>query len=167
MPLAIIVAVSENQVIGINNDLPWRLPADLNYFKNLTTGHTIIMGRKTFDSIGRPLPKRRNIVVSKNVTNCPEGVECVPGLDELFELLNTEKADSKTQFIIGGETIYRQTLHLADTVYLTRVHTQISNGNAFFPELDPDEWELRESEFHTRDEKNAYDYTFEKYTRKK
>lgn len=167
MPLAIIVAVSENQVIGINNDLPWRLPADLKYFKNLTTGHTVVMGRKTFDSIGKALPNRRNIVLSRNAATCPEGVECISNLDTLQEWLQKNLSDSDTVFIIGGDTIYRQTLHLAETVYLTRVHTQITKGNAFFPELDPDEWELRESKFHTRDEKNAYDYTFEKYTRKK
>lgn len=166
MSIAIIVAVSENQVIGINNDLPWRLPADLKHFKNLTTGHTVVMGRKTFDSIGKALPNRRNIVISRNTTTCPEGVECISRLDGLPTLANQQALDSQIVFIIGGDTIYRQTLHLADTVYLTRVHTHIQDGNAFFPELNPDEWELIESEFHSGDEKNDYDYTFEKYSRK-
>lgn len=166
MSIAIIVAVSENQVIGINNDLPWRLPADLKYFKNLTTGHTVVMGRKTFDSIGKALPNRRNIVVSRNPETCPEGVECITRLDAIPELATQQALDSKIVFIIGGDTIYKQTLHLADTIYLTRVHTHIPEGNAFFQELNPNEWELRESEFHSSDEKNDYDYTFEKYTRK-
>ncbi|MBK8684989.1 MAG: dihydrofolate reductase [Bacteroidetes bacterium] len=159
MSISIIVAASENDVIGTNNTLPWHLPADLKYFKQLTTGHTIIMGRKTFDSIGRPLPNRRNIVISRNPLFKAEGIEIIHQLDDLQELISPDEES----FIIGGDLIYQQSMDLADKIYLTRVHTTIQDGSAFFAKPNLNIWEKTSSEFHPADEKNPFDYTFEVY----
>lgn len=159
MSISIIVAASENDVIGTNNTLPWHLPADLKYFKQLTTGHTIIMGRKTYESIGRPLPNRRNIVISRNTHFKAEGIEIIHQLDDLQQLINPDEES----FIIGGDLIYRQSMDLADKIYLTRVHTTIQDGSAFFAKPNPDIWQKISTEFHAADDKNPFDYTFEVY----
>lgn len=162
MNINIIVAASENNVIGVDNRLPWHLPADLKYFKQLTTGHAIIMGRKTFDSIGKPLPNRRNLVITKSKTFSHEGITVVNSIDNAIEACETEE----NVFVIGGETIYAQMLSITHQIYLTRVHVKVENGTAFFPSLNPDEWELTSSDAHTKDEKNAWAYTFEVYKRR-
>ncbi len=154
-PLSIVVAVSENNAIGKNNELLWHLPADLKHFKNTTTGHTIIMGRKTFDSIGRALPNRRNIVITRQAAMQVEGVEFVNSLNEALELCK----DKEQAFIIGGGEIYRQALPFCDKIYLTRVH-QYFDGDAFFPELDEDNWQETEKSDFLPDEKNKFAYTF-------
>jgi dihydrofolate reductase len=159
--ISLLVAVSENQVIGVNNQLPWHLPNDLKYFKKLTTGHTIIMGRKTFDSIGKPLPNRTNVVITRNKQFHVEGIICKHSITEALE--DNNSADEV--FIIGGDTIYKQSLAYCDRVYLTRVHTIIANGDAFFPELKLDEWKLTSSEEGILDEKNILPHTFEIYDR--
>lgn len=159
MSISIIVAASENDVIGTNNTLPWHLPADLKYFRQLTTGHTIIMGRKTYESIGRPLPNRRNIVISQNPQFKAAGIEIIHQLDDLQKLINPDEES----FIIGGDLIYQQSMNLADKIYLTRVHTMIQDGSAFFEKPNPDVWEKTSSKFHLADEKNPFDYTFEVY----
>lgn len=160
--ISIIVASSINHVIGINNQLPWHLPADLQYFKKLTTGHTILMGRKTFESIGKPLPNRNNVVISRNPAFKSEGVIVYNNIHTALRACDI----NSDVFIIGGDQIYRQSLQLANTVYRTKVHTYIDHGDAFFPDLLPTEWILQHSDFHAADEKNKFDYTFETYTRK-
>jgi dihydrofolate reductase len=162
MKLSIIVAVSENNVIGIDNQLPWHLPADLKYFKNLTTGHTILMGRKTFESIGRPLPNRENIVITRDEQFQHEGIIIKHSIEDAIHYCRSKMDEV---FIIGGDTIYQQTISWVNRIYYTRVHVLIENGTAFFPELNMEEWKMVQSDYFLKDEKNQYDYTFEVYDR--
>jgi len=159
--LSIIVAIASNHAIGKNNQLLWHLPADLKHFKQLTTGHPIIMGRKTFDSIGRPLPNRRNIVITRQSDLKIEGTEVVNSLDEALALC---KAENEV-FIIGGAELYRTALPLVQKIYLTTVH-QAFDADAFFPELDLKEWLETEKVTHAPDEKNTLSYTFSTLERK-
>lgn len=162
MKISIIVAISDNNVIGKDNALLWRLSGDMQFFKRTTTGHHIIMGRKTFESLGkRLLPNRTSIVVTRNSEyEMPEGgilASSIP--DAISKVKNETEA-----FFIGGEQIYKAALDFADTLYITRVHHSFE-GDAFFPEIDKSQWELVSSEPHQADEKNEYDYTFETYQR--
>lgn len=161
--LSIAVAVGENFAIGKNNQLLWHMPADLKFFKQTTSGHTVVMGRKTFDSVGRPLPNRRNIVITRDASLKIDGVEVVNSLDEALEITENEE---KPVFIVGGAEIYRQALPKTDTLYLTTIHHNTFDADTFFPEIDRSEWELISSEPHKADEKNKYDYTFEVLKRK-
>ena len=155
MILSIVVAIALDGAIGRGNDLLWHLPADLKRFKELTTGHTILMGRKTFDSLPRgPLPNRRNIVVSHSLT-AREGVEVYPTIKEALKACESDEE----VFIIGGGEIYRQLLPHADRIYLTRVKATFPDAEVFFPELDPSEWSETASETFPQDEKNEYDTT--------
>jgi dihydrofolate reductase len=143
--LTIIVATDAQRGIGINNTLPWKLPEDLAHFKRMTTGHPIIMGRKTFDSIGRPLPNRRNIVITRNAEWKHDGVEVVGSIESAIALL-----DGAEGFVIGGAEIYKQSLQLADQLIITEIaHT--FDCDAFFPELDAAEWQETAREEHTSD----------------
>lgn len=160
--LSIAVAVGENYAIGKNNQLLWHMPADLKFFKQTTSGHTVIMGRKTFDSVGRPLPNRRNIVITRDATLKIDGVEVVNSLDEA---LSISKDEEKDVFIVGGAEIYRQALPKTNTLFLTTIHHNFE-ADTFFPEIDKSEWRLISSEPHKADEKNKYDYTFEVFERK-
>lgn len=157
MKLSIIVATSLNNVIGVDNQLPWHLPADLKYFKQLTNGHAIVMGRKTFESIGRPLPNRINIVITRSKSFEVEGVIVQHSIDDALQYCQ----NMDEVFIIGGDTIYKQMMPMVQKIHLTKVHTVIENGDAFFPELDLKQWTLRSSVFHEKDDKNAFNYTFE------
>lgn len=141
--LTIIVAADQDNGIGIDNTLPWRLPEDLAHFKRLTTGHAIIMGRKTFDSIGRPLPNRRNIVITRNAEWQHEGVQAVTSLDEARKLV----AGEAEAFIIGGAQIYQQALAFVDQVVLTRVGARFE-CDAHFPALAEGEWQETAREDH-------------------
>ena len=146
--LSIIVAVSENKAIGRNNQLLWHLPDDLKYFKKITSGSTVIMGRKTWESIGRPLPNRRNIVVSRKLSL--SDAEVYGSLNDAIDAA-TKGSVAITErqpeiFIIGGAEIYRQALPLADKVYLTVVNQTISDADTFFPEIDPSQWVETECE---------------------
>lgn len=152
-----IVAMGENRVIGKNNQLPWRLPADLKHFKRLTTGHPILMGRKTFESIGRPLPDRTNIILTRDPTYSMPGCVVVTSLKDA--LAHAVMLESREVFVIGGAEIYRQTLPSLSRLYLTIVH-HFFDGDAFFPELAPDEWKEISREFHHSDVENPYDYSF-------
>ena len=153
--ISIVVAISENNAIGKNNQLLWHLPADLKHFKEITSEHTIIMGRKTYDSIGRPLPNRRNIVITRKVGLVIPNVEVVNSLQEAILLCEAENE----VFIIGGAEIYKQALTLANRIYLTIVH-QNYQADAFFPELKESEWKEVAKEHHQADEKNNLAYTF-------
>ncbi|MYM26008.1 dihydrofolate reductase [Duganella sp. FT135W] len=141
--LTIIVATDAQRGIGINNTLPWKLPEDLAHFKRVTTGHPIIMGRKTFDSIGRPLPNRRNIVITRNAEWKHDGVEVVGSIEAAIALLNGAEG-----FVIGGAEIYKQSLQLADQLIITEIaHT--FDCDAFFPELNSTAWQETAREQHT------------------
>ena len=155
MMLSLIVAMAENRVIGKDNDLPWRLPNDLKWFKKTTLGNPIIMGRKTWESIGRPLPGRRNIVVSRNPDFIAEGCEVVTSLEDAIALVGC--ADEGV--IIGGAGLYEIALPLVQRIYITQVHAEVA-GDTFFPEFDVAEWTVTSEEAHKADERHAFDYTF-------
>lgn len=150
-----IVAMSNNRVIGLGNDLPWRLPNDLKFFKRTTLNKTILMGRKTFDSIGKPLPKRRNIVLTRQADLVIEGCEVVTSIEQAYELCK----DEAELMIIGGANLYEQTLEDVGRIYLTLVDCELE-GDAFYPKIDLNNWTLDNSERHLEDEKHAYDYSF-------
>ncbi|WP_379089763.1 dihydrofolate reductase [Pedobacter sp. UC225_65] len=163
---SIVVAISANNAIGKDNQLLWHLPADLKHFKEITTGHPIIMGRKTYDSIGRPLPNRRNIVITRNKDLVIAGVEIVSSIAEAISLCAAQQgATSNEVFIIGGAEIYKHALALTDRIYLTVVHQEYE-ADAFFPELCEDEWTTIHQEYHEADEKNSVAYTFSTLERK-
>lgn len=153
MTLSIIVAIASDGAIGRANDLLWHLPADLKRFKELTTGHTILMGRKTFESLPRgPLPNRRNIIISRSLPAQP-GAEVYPTIQQAMEAC----ASDEEVFIIGGGEIYRQLLPDTERIYLTRVQASFPDAEVFFPELDPTEWIEEAREVYPRDKRNEYD----------
>lgn len=154
MIITIVVAISENHVIGKDNKLLWRLPNDLKHFKEITTGHTIIMGRKTYDSVGKPLPNRRNIVITRQAITIP-GCEVVNSLDAALALCTNENE----VFIVGGAEIYKQAIKLTDRIYLTIVRKNFE-GDSFFPEINKDEWKEVSHEDHEPDHKNPLPYSF-------
>jgi dihydrofolate reductase len=141
MKISLIVAVSRNGAIGLNNQLPWYLPEDLKYFKSVTMGKPLIMGRKTFDSIGRPLPGRENIVLTRDPQWTSDGVKVVQSVEQALVAgeIACEAADVDEIMVIGGEQIYRMTIDLADRIYLTQVDTDVE-GDAFFPDIDLNNW---------------------------
>jgi dihydrofolate reductase len=163
MTVSIIAILAANDVIGRDNKLPWHMPADLKRFKALTMGHHLIMGRKTFDSIGKPLPGRINVVVTRNVDFSPEGVAVARSLEEAIG--KAEAAGDDEIFIAGGAEIFAQALHRAGRMHLTRLHAEFE-GDTFFPEFDDvNEWKLVDAEHFEPDEKNAYPYSFLTYER--
>ena len=167
MILSCIAAVAENGVIGKDNELPWRLSADLKRFKKLTVGHVIIMGRNTFESIGRPLPKRVSIVITRNAEYEAPGAVVVHSVEEAIEQARrTEQATAgePEAFVIGGEAIFQEALPLCSRLYLTRVHTE-APGNVRFPELDWPKWRAVDEESQPADEKNEHPTTFVVYER--
>ncbi len=164
MTVSIIVATSLNHAIGKDNQLLWHLPADLKFFKTTTMGCPVIMGRKTFQSIGRTLPGRQNIVITRDKnfnSNNQFDILVVGSLDEALVKLHTEKE----VFIIGGGEIYKQSIDSVDTIYITLVNTVI-DGDVYFPEIDKSRFDLIWEEKHLADDKNKFDYTFQKFERK-
>ena len=162
MILTAVAAVAQNGVIGNNNDLIWHLPKDLKHFKNLTKGHTLIMGRKTWESIGaKPLPNRRHIIITRNLDYETEGAEVVSTIDEALELAH---GDEKV-FVAGGGEIYQLTLPYIKRMELTIVHNNFQ-GDTMFPEFDESEWTTTFSERHEADEKHAWPFTFVTLERK-
>lgn len=156
--LSLIYAVSENHVIGAKDALPWRLPADLKHFKDVTMGKPIIMGRKTFKSIGRPLPGRQNIVLTRDRNYHHEGVTVVHSLEDAIHA-----AEDDDIFVIGGAEVYKEALPLATQIFETRVHTTIEGDTFFDPDLS--HWLEDSSEIYKADDKNQYDYSFITYVR--
>lgn len=163
MTTSIIVAASENHVIGRDGGLPWHLPADLKHFKNLTWGMPIIMGRRTFESIGKPLPGRTSIVITSDPSWSHDQVGRAADTQAALKL--AEATGCREAFIIGGGTVYHQMMDLADRIYLTRVHAHIE-GDTFFPVPDPDSWEMVSCLEHAADEKNNYAYAFQQWNKK-
>lgn len=165
--ISIIVAASTNNVIGQSNNLPWYLPADLKHFSKITTGHTVIMGRKTFESIidklGKPLPGRQNIVITRqNNYQVPVGVVVADSIDDALD----QAQDAKEKFVIGGSQIYELAIPTIDRIYLTRIHAHIE-GDTSFNIFNENEWALISDEFHQHDDNNKYDYSFLIYDRRK
>jgi dihydrofolate reductase len=163
MHIALVVAASENNVIGKNNQLLWRLPNDMKFFKNVTWGMPTIMGRKTFESLGKPLAGRTNIVITRQQDWKPEGAVVVSNLEEAIDIACG--TDAKEAYVIGGGEIYKQSLPLARKVFLTRVHTTVE-GDTTFPELDPKDWKLISNKDFGTDDKHAYAYSFQEWERK-
>ena len=163
MLISAIVAVAQNGVIGHENQIPWYLPADLAYFKRTTIDHPVIMGRNTWHSLGRPLPKRTNIVLTRDPFFVTEGALIVHDLEEAFELAAATGADEA--FIIGGGKIYEQSQAYWDRIYLTEVELT-AEGDVFFPEINMEEWVEISAEKRLADDKNPYNYTFKVFGRK-
>jgi dihydrofolate reductase len=155
MRLSIIVAMDDNQLIGKDNALPWHLPADLGYFKKTTTGKTVLMGRKTYESIGRPLPNRRNVVVSRNTDFQAEGCEVVGSIEAALDLAK----DDDEVMVMGGASFYEQMLPSADRLYITQIEGE-HEGDAYFPKFNRSEFSEISRESHIPDEKNQHTYHF-------
>ena len=164
MILTAVVALSENNAIGKDGKLPWHLPDDLKFFKKMTLGKPVLMGRKTFESLGKPLVNRLNIVVSSQKDlELPEGVLLYDNIKEAMARLEAEGTDEGC--IIGGGDIFRQLLPQIERIYLTMVHTVIAGADAFFPHIDHTHWKLTWQEEHAQDEKHAYSFTFQQWDR--
>lgn len=161
--LSIIVAIAKNNVIGKDNQLIWHLPEDLKRFKNLTTGHTIIMGRKTFESLGRVLPNRKHIILCNDaVLNIDdENVEVLPDISLLDKYINSEEEN----FVIGGATIYKLLMPYANKMYITKINQEFE-GDVYFPEIKDEEWKVVSTEAGLKNEANPYDYEYINYVRK-
>lgn len=166
--ISLIAAVAKNRAIGWRGKIPWHLPADLKHFRETTMGHPVVMGRKTYESLGKTLPGRTNIVLTrthlKNTASPefnPPDAATVPSFKEALDL--TDGAGEV--FVIGGQSVYEEALPFAEKIYLTLVDAEV-DGDTFFPEFNESEWQLLNSEHHEKDEKNHYDYTFLVYERK-
>ena len=160
--ITIIAAIGNNNELGKDNDLIWHLPADLKRFKKVTTGHTIVMGRNTFESIGQPLPNRRSVIITRNKDYQQEGCVVVHSLEEAIELMK----DEEMACIIGGAQIYQEAMQkqLVDQLDITKVHEDFE-ADVYFPEIKDSEWTLFSNETHTPDEKNKYTYSFLQYSK--
>lgn len=163
MIISLIVAAATNGAIGKDNQLLWHLPNDLRYFKNSTWGMPVIMGRRTFESVNKPLPGRINIVITRQPAWHAEGVIRAASLEEA--LSEARATHCNEVFIIGGGEVYQQALPLASRIYLTRVHAQ-PEGDTFFPAPDPAAWQLVDAEDHPADEKHAFAYSFQRWERR-
>lgn len=165
MKIIAIVAASENNVIGIANDMPWRLPDDFKFFKNTTMHFPVLLGSKTWRSLGeKPLPGRKHLVISRKLNIDEEAVKTFSEIETAIDFARAMQ--SEKLFIIGGGNIYKQTLLLCDEVLLTRVHTHVSDGEVFFPKLDETVWQLSKSDFHPADERHPFAFTFEHWIRR-
>lgn len=164
MTLSSIVAAAENNAIGKDNQLPWHLPKDLQFFKRTTLGKPVLMGRKTYESLGKPLPGRLNIVIStQKDLSVAEGVLVFNSIEEGIKRM--EKESTNAGFIIGGGHIFEQTMDKIDRIYFTKVDAEIKEATAFFPEIDHSHWKLVWEESHEADEKHLYDFIFQQYER--
>lgn len=161
--ISIIVAIAENYAIGKKGDLLCHLPADMKHFKNITGGHTVLMGERTFLSLPKhPLPNRRNIVLTDVKGKTFEGAETVYSLDELVAKVQPDEE----AFVIGGGMVYRQMMPLADKLYITHIHHSWEDADTFFPEIDASIWKQTSAEHHAADENNPFDFTFAEYGRR-
>ncbi|MCX4188633.1 type 3 dihydrofolate reductase [Methylophaga sp. OBS4] len=162
MKIAIIVAMDEQGLIGKNNDLPWKISADLQFFRRTTMGKPLIMGRNTHESIGRPLPGRRNIIVTRQPDYQAEGCEVVHSAEAALSACQ----DAEEVMVMGGASLYEQLLPRCDRLYLTRVHARLE-GDTWFPAWDENDWQLLSCDDHQADEKNEFDYSFMLLERRK
>lgn len=162
--ISLIAAMGNNRVIGLNNDMPWHLPKDLAHFKKITIGHPIVMGRKTYESIGRPLPNRKNIILTRQESlELPEEVMTVSNLETVLKW--SEENPEEEIFIIGGGNLYKQALPYADRLYITEINEDF-DGDTFFPAFDQEEWEIVDETIGERDINNPYDFKFITYERR-
>ena len=161
MTISFIVAKAKNNVIGKDNQLIWHLPADLKYFKKMTMGRTVIMGRKTYDSMGKPLPGRMNVIITRQKNFHPDGVIVEPSIESALKDLKVEEV-----FIIGGGEIFKHAMPFADKMYVIEIDESFE-GDVYFPEINPKEWEIIESVPYPKDEKNIYDFSINTYRRRK
>jgi dihydrofolate reductase len=159
--IVMIAAVAENNEIGKNNELVWHLPNDFKRFKSLTSGHHIIMGRKTFESFPKPLPNRTHVVITRQKGYNPEGCIVVDSLQKAIDIC----PDNDISYIIGGGEIYNLGLSFTDKIEITRVHHGFE-ADTFFPEIDDEKWKMIQSEFHAKDEKHLFDYSYQTFIRK-
>jgi dihydrofolate reductase len=159
--ISLVVAMDKERAIGVDNKLPWHLPADLKRFKQLTLGHHIIMGRKTFESIGKPLPGRTNVIVTRQRDYKAEGCKVVHSLDAAVMLTR----EDEQAFIIGGADLFEQAMKFADRLYITEIDTRVERGDTFFPKFDKAEWNVIEKTTHEPDDKNRFRYVFLTYQR--
>ena len=157
-----IAAVAENNALGKNNDLLWHLPNDFKRFKEITSGHHIIMGRKTFESFPKPLPNRTHVIITRQNDFEHEGCIVVQNIEKALSVCPI----NENLYIIGGGEIYQQSISFADQLDITRVHHSF-DANVYFPEIDPEIWELTSETFHQKDERHLFDYTFQTFVRKK
>ncbi len=162
MRISFVVAAASNGAIGLNGRMPWHLPNDLRHFKNLTWGMPVVMGRKTYESLGKPLPGRQNVVITRNSNFRAAGVHVVNGIDQVLDLSKT--FDVKEVFIIGGGEIYQLFMPIVHRVHLTRINAAFE-GDTFFPALDASSWQLTTQLHQPADEKNAVDHVFEQWDR--
>jgi dihydrofolate reductase len=175
MILSIISAIGNNNEIGKKNALLWDLPIDMKHFRETTTGHPVIMGQKTFESLGigpdgkpgKPLPNRRNIILTLDKSFQREGIEIVHSLEELDKLLETTSQKDEEFFVIGGGQIYKLFIDKADRLYITHVNVSVSDADTYFPTIDMDKWKKVLEDKHEKDEKNMYDCNFVIYEKKK
>ncbi|MBP6549864.1 MAG: dihydrofolate reductase [Flavobacterium sp.] len=158
----LIAAVAENNALGKNNDLLWHLPNDFKRFKEVTSGHYIVMGRKTFESFPKPLPNRTHVIITRQKDFKHEGCIVVSDIEKAIAAC----PENEDIYIIGGGEIYTQSIHFADQLDITRVHHSF-DADVYFPEINPDIWELTNETFHPKDEKHLFDFTFQTFTRKK
>nr|AIA13259.1 Dihydrofolate reductase [uncultured bacterium] len=164
MILSLLVAASENNVIGRNNELPWHLPNDMKFFKNTTWGLPVIMGRKTYDSLkSEPLPGRTNIVITRQQDWKPEGIIVVHSLQDAISA--AQDTESNEIFVLGGGEIFKEAIEIGHRIYITRVHAVVE-GDVFFPKIDESKWKQVSKRDCFADEKHAYDYTFETWERR-
>ncbi|MBS1921072.1 MAG: type 3 dihydrofolate reductase [Bacteroidetes bacterium] len=163
MIISLIVAAANNNVIGIKGQMPWRQATDMQYFKNTTWGMPVIMGRKTFQGLGKALPGRKNIMITRQVGWNAEGIAVVNNIDDALKLAG--ETDAKEVFVIGGGEIYKMFFERAQRIYLTRIHAE-PEGDTFFPALDSKEWKLIRTDTHEADEKNHFAYSFEVWERR-
>ena len=159
--IVVIAAAAENNALGKDNDLLWHLPDDFKRFKALTSNHFIIMGRKTFESFPKPLPNRTHVIITRQKNFAVENCIVVHNLKQAIAACPTDE----DVFIIGGGEIYKQSMDIADTIELTRVHTTLQ-ADTYFPEINPDEWTLINEEFHPKDEKHLYAFTYQTFVKK-
>lgn len=162
MMISFIVAMDKNRVIGKNNQLPWHLPADLQFFKRVTMGHPIVMGRKTHESIGRPLPGRKNIIVTRNKEYHSQGCLVIHTIEELLDYAQKQNEEI---FLIGGSELFKATFPYADRLYITKIEHEFE-GDTFFPEFEQSNWNILSLEKGTQDEKNPYEFSFMTLERK-
>jgi dihydrofolate reductase len=159
--ITLIAAAAENNALGKNNDLIWHLPDDFKRFKAITSGHYIIMGRKTFESFPKPLPNRTHVIITRQKNCNPENCIVVNSLEKAIAACPKDE----DVFVIGGGEIYQQSIAIADKIELTRVHSTFE-ADTFFPEIDTTIWELVQKEFHPKDEKHLFDFSFQTYLKK-
>ncbi len=158
--ISLIAAIGKNNELGKNNTLLWHMPADMKHFKDATVLHAVIMGRKTFESIGKPLPNRRNIVISRDANYKQKGIEVVNSLAAAFDLFPNQNEEL---FVIGGSEIYKQTMPIADKLYITHIDAEDSEADSFFPEIIPIVWNEISHKEHKKDSENPFNYTFSVY----